>query len=154
MKFAAALLLGAVSAFDEVELPRYTIDHSAYCNNQMSTAGSEIATSMRLLPASYASHLASQRTSEFLSGFSTLCSYSGRDMYCSAYAEQQLSARYNAAHAALDKCGASCYRLKNALKNYFATLKRCRNQVGLDYTQMIKITVPSNDAKKLIHDDI
>jgi hypothetical protein len=154
MKFAAALLLGAVSAFDEVELPRYAIDHSAYCNNLMASSGSELSYAMRSLPASYDAQVASLRTADFLNGFAQLCSYSGNDMFCSYAAEQQLSSRYSAAHAALDKCGYNCYRLKNSLKSYFSNLKRCMHQVGLDYTQMIKVTVPTAQGQTRLENDI
>jgi uncharacterized pyridoxamine 5'-phosphate oxidase family protein len=50
MKFALVALLGAVSAFDNVELPRYAIESSPYCKNLLASTANDITNSMRSLP--------------------------------------------------------------------------------------------------------
>lgn len=155
MKFAVLALLGAVAANDEVELPRYTVDNGSYCTNLMYQSGYELGSAIRALPTDYNSQIAGVRVAEFLSGFGQLCSYNGRDLYCSAAAETALRNRYTAAHAALDKCGNyRCQVVKRELKEYFANMKRCLHQVGLDFAQLIKVTVPTAAGRAEIQHDI
>lgn len=156
MKFAALLaLFGVSSASENVALPTYKVNTSYYCQNLMYHSSIELSQAMQSLPHDYQSQLAGVRTAQFLGGFQQLCSQTQTSFTCSNYAESVLRSRYNSAKSALNSCHTyQCRRLERELKEYFTNLDRCTSKLGVKYSQLVKVTVPTLKGQQEIQQEV
>jgi hypothetical protein len=140
---------------DQTALPTYRVNTSAYCSNLMYRSAMELSQAMQNLPNDYTSQMAGVRVAQYLGGYQELCTHTADTFTCSTYAENRLRERYNVAKSALSNChNYQCHRLAQEIKDYFSALDRCSTKIGLNFTQMIKITVPTAKGQQEIQHEM
>ena len=156
MKFAAAALIGAVSAFDVKSLYSYKVNTSAQCTTALPEAAVELQSAFQNLPMDYAAQNAGVKVAEFVGAFSTVCTYEGDLMVCSDAAEKKLNSTYFAAGGALRACTApECKALGTSFRNYLMTVRECLTRLPSGAAKtMVKVVVPTATGQQRIQREV